>query len=308
MKFDLEIIIGTEDEGMSVRGVLHKRRGISTRLMRGIANGSGDVSVNGVQSRFKDKVKAGDVIGLNFPEESSHFTPQDIQIDVLYEDGDIIAVNKQPGLVVHPTKGHVDGTIANGLMSRMIERGERYKIRFVNRLDMDTSGALLIGKNSHAQSDFARQGDEGKIEKLYLAIVSGCPDEAEGVIDAPIALRAEGSPERCVRDDGAPSVTRYKVVEQFRQQDDIRYSLLELSLETGRTHQIRVHLAHIGCPVLGDALYGSPASGLICRQALHAASLKFKHPVTGEPVEIDAPVPNDMEECLDSLRVGHTVL
>ena len=308
MKHDLEITVDNEDDGMTARGVLHKRRGVSTRLIRGISGGSGGIFVNGVPARFKDKVKTGDVIGLNFPEESSHFTPQDIPVDVLFEDDDIIALNKQPGIVVHPTKGHPDGTIANGLTRRMMDRGERYKIRFVNRLDMYTSGALLIGKNAHAQGHFARQGDEKKIEKLYIAIVSGCPARQSGEINAPIALRSEGSPERCIREDGAPSVTRYRVIESYEMSDNMRYSLLETRLETGRTHQIRVHLASIGCPVLGDTLYGHPAPGLICRQALHAVSLKFEHPVTTEPVSIFAPVPVDMAECLDSLRDRGAVL
>lgn len=355
-KYDLEIIVKEEDDGMTVRGILHKRRGISTRLLRSIANGFGSVYINGIEARFKNRANAGDLIGLFFPEENSDFIPQDIPIEILYEDDDLMAINKQPGLVVHPTKGHSDGTIANGLVFLLNNRGERFKIRFINRLDRDTSGVLLIGKNAHAQSDFARQGDEGKIEKIYTAIVKGTPPIDEDKIDAPIALRQEGSPERCVREDGAPSVTHYKVLECFRKiknrstiknkngstakdrfsDEDTNYSLLELRLETGRTHQIRVHLAYVGCPVLGDSLYsealnsdrsvdsgGGTDSGIsssdesgnsfcpnstcqthefLNRQALHATSLSFAHPITGAPLYIEAPLPEDILTCLKSLR------
>jgi 23S rRNA pseudouridine1911/1915/1917 synthase len=296
MKYDLEVTVDTADDGMTVGGLLRKRRGVSTRMVRKIKHNSGGVFVNGLPAMFKDRVNAGDLIGLSYPEESSDFICQDIPIDIIHEDDDIIVINKQPGLVVHPTKGHVDGTVANGVMTHMLKTGERYKIRFINRLDMDTSGVLLVGKNAHAQSDFTKQADEGRIEKTYRAILSGIPEPESGTINAPIGLREEGSPERCVRADGAPSITHYRVLERCS-----GFAYVELNIETGRTHQIRVHMASIGCPVLGDSLYGGN-NDLIKRQALHACNLSFRHPNTGEQVSYTAPIPNDMQICLAKLR------
>jgi 23S rRNA pseudouridine1911/1915/1917 synthase len=339
MKYDLEYTVKHTDDGMTARGVLRKRLGVSQRLVRKISNApaqeggsfTGGIQINGRPALFVDRVKEGDEIGLIYPDETSCFVPQDIPIDVLYEDDDIIAVNKQPGLVVHPTKGHQDGTIANGLMRRMIYRGERYKIRFANRLDMDTSGVLLIGKNAHAQSEFARQSEAGRIQKIYLAALDGIPAKDHGHIDEPVALEREGSPRRTVREDGAPSRSFYRVLERYGdpgclqncnsekklkkdeknvydplnvgiEEEIVQASLVLVRITTGRTHQIRVHMAHLGCPVLGDALYGRPAPGhVIGRQALHAAFLRFLHPRTRMEIAIEAPLPGDMAGCLQML-------
>ncbi|MDR1292622.1 MAG: RluA family pseudouridine synthase [Clostridiales Family XIII bacterium] len=322
MRYDLEYSVKGTDAGMTARGVARGRLGVSRRLMRRIANGSedggdsafcGGVFINGRPARFVDRVAVGDVVGLLYPDEASGFVPENIPIDVVYEDEDILVVNKQPGLVVHPTKGHADGTIANGLMRRMEERGERYKIRFVNRLDRDTSGALLIGKNSHAQSGLARQSGADGMRKLYVAVLGGVPPEAAGHIDLPIALEAEGSPRRVVREGGAPSHTFYRILESYTFGESGRAALALISITTGRTHQIRVHMAHLGCPVMGDELYGKPApelprgpgggpAPLIGRQALHAALLRFAHPRTRAEITVCAPPPGDMVECVKSLR------
>jgi 23S rRNA pseudouridine1911/1915/1917 synthase len=312
---------------MTVRGVLRRRLAVSQRLVRKISNAApddpwaGSVRLNGEPARFKDRVKKGDRIGLTHPDEASHFIPQDIPIEVIYEDDDIIAVNKQPGLVVHPTKGHVDGTVANGLMRRMEDRGESYKIRFANRLDMDTSGVLLACKNAHAQNAFARQSGAGCVRKLYIAVLDGIPNAPYGTIDAPIAPGSEGSPRRTVRADGAESRTFYRVLETYDYEKNIdgdvvcdgkegiktesrRAALALISITSGRTHQIRVHAAHIGCPVLGDELYGRRADDLIGRQALHAAVLRFRHPATREEITLTAPLPDDMTGCLKRLDSG----
>lgn len=283
---------------MTVKGALRRRRGVSLRLIRRIANGNGAVFVNGEPARFVDRISSGDVIGLMYPQEESDIAPQDIPIVALFEDDDLLAVDKQPGVVVHPTKGHPDGAIANGVANYMRARGERYRIRFINRLDMDTSGVLLIGKNGRAQSDFAAKANTCSVEKKYVSVVNGLVASDEGVISLPIGLESEGVARRIVRDDGRPSVTHYRVKERFAQ----GFTLLELELRTGRTHQIRVHLAHIGHPVLADALYGGESLPLIGRQALHAASLRFPHPTREEEIYIEAPLPEDMKRCLDALR------
>jgi 23S rRNA pseudouridine1911/1915/1917 synthase len=322
MRYDLEYTVKATDVGMTARGIARGRLGVSRRLMRKIASAGvndgdaafrGGVFINGRPARFVDKVSEGDVVGLLYPDESSGFVPQNIPIDVIYEDDDIIVVNKQPGVVVHPTKGHVDGTIANGLMRRMEERGERYKIRFVNRLDMNTSGALLVGKNSHAQSEFARQSGADGMRKLYIAVLDGAPARRCGNINLPIALEAEGLPRRVVRDDGAPSHTFYRVVENYSFGESDRAALALISITTGRTHQIRVHMAHQGCPVMGDTLYGRPAPALPCepggepeplieRQALHAAVLRFSHPRTRAEITVAAPPPPDIIACVRALH------
>jgi 23S rRNA pseudouridine1911/1915/1917 synthase len=366
MKYDLEYTVKAADAGMTARGVASRRLGVSKRLIRKIANaaGSGDgeafaggVFIGGRPAFFTDRVQEGDVVGLAYPEERSDFIPQDIPIDALYEDDDILVLNKQPGVVVHPTKGHADGTIANGLMRRMAFGEERYKIRFANRLDMDTSGALIVVKNARAQSEFARQSEAGGIKKLYLAALDGVPPAERGYVDEPIALEREGAPRRVAREDGAPSHTFYRIIERYSYRpsrspagggergdaacaapgrgaagttgDDgvgsvsgagvgsgeRRAALALISITTGRTHQIRVHMAHIGCPVLGDTLYGTRAPSLpddrgeadaplIGRQALHAAVLRFAHPRTRAELTFRAPLPDDMVHCLRRLRAA----
>ncbi|MDR3306027.1 MAG: RluA family pseudouridine synthase [Clostridiales Family XIII bacterium] len=288
-----------EDEGLTLRAILRRSRGVSARLMRKAVYGTGELCRNGEPARFADKARAGDVIRLDFPAEISAFEPQDIPVDVLYEDDEILLVNKQPGIVVHPTKGHSDGTLANGIMRHMIARGERYKIRFISRLDRDTSGLLLVGKHAHAQTDFARQSAAGEVYKGYTAIAAGALT-GSGRIDLPIALESEGAVRRTVREGGYPSITEYTGERVFEIGGDT-YTLLSLRLLTGRTHQIRVHLAHIGHPVLGDALYGgAPERGaeLIARQALHASVLKFSHPKDGRALTFKAPLPEDMGRLL----------
>jgi len=287
------------DEIITIKTILKAKMGISTRLLRKLKDTDG-VFLNGKPVKLYEKARAGDQVLLAMPEENSGFEPEEIPIDVLYEDRDLLAVNKQPGFVVHPTKGHVSNTMANGIMNYMIHSGENYKIRFINRLDMNTSGILLIGKNSHCQDDFARQAKEERVVKSYIAFVQGKPEEEEGVIDLPIGKPVEEEIRRQVIPEGYPSVTRYKLLRSFAG----NYSMLSVTIETGRTHQIRVHMAHIGHPIIGDSLYGKEEEDLISRQALHAYRLEFDHPITKERLVVTAPLPQDMkalEEKLSSI-------
>jgi 23S rRNA pseudouridine1911/1915/1917 synthase len=312
MNFDLTCKVPRDADGMTVKGVLRREAGVSRRLMRSIVGrvgeNSGGVYVNGEAAAFIDRVRADDEIGLIYPEESTHIEPENISLDILYEDDDLLAINKRAGIVAHPTKGHPFGTIANGVVAHMMERGEEYRPRFINRLDMDTSGVLLLGKNSHAQNSFTAQAARGDTVKKYLVAVRGILKNREGVINFPIGREGEGSPRRVVRDDGAPSVTRYRTL-STDEVDGFTFSVLEVVIDTGRTHQIRVHLAHIGHPVLGDTLYGAEYSDGAKvddgatekrvesdppRQALHAHSLEFTHPRTGERITITAPIPGDI--------------
>jgi 23S rRNA pseudouridine1911/1915/1917 synthase len=300
-KYDLIYRSGEADEGVRVREILKKRLSVSTRLQRRLKYGDElGVRRNGAPARMNERVFAGDVITVLFPAEESGFAPEPIPISVVYEDGDLLVIDKQAGLVVHPTKGHPAHTIANGLARRMADGGERYKIRFVNRLDMDTTGLLVVGKNAYCQEDFARQAAENRVVKRYEAIVTGLVAADAGTIALPIGKAEEDGLRRIVREDGFPSETRYRVTERFARGRGCTRLLVEL--RTGRTHQIRVHLAHIGHAVVGDALYGEAAPYLTERQALHASELAFRHPRTKEELRFTAPLPADMEKLLEKLR------
>ncbi len=288
-----------EDRDATVRQILKRRLKFSGRLLAKLKQGRGRVTRNGVEVRLFADVIPGDLVEVMLPEDRSHFTPQDIPVQVLYEDEDMLIVNKQPGLVVHPTRSHPDDTLANGLMKRMLDSGDSYKIRFVNRIDRDTSGLVVVARNSHCQDAMSEQMKKNQVEKTYLAIVHGIIAEESGTVDLPLGRLAEGDVRRAVRPDGSPSVTHYRVLERFA----AGFTLLELKLETGRTHQIRVHLSHIGHPIAGDSLYGREEPEYIRRQALHAAELRFHHPVSGEWMQIRAPLPEDMQDLLEQLRL-----
>ena len=294
---DFRFVVSSEEEGQEVRILMRKHFDFSSRL-RGRVKREKLLILNGKPARGFEKATTGDVISVDLPAERSHFEPEDIPLDIIYEDDDIMLINKPAGIVVHPTKGHFEGTIANGLSYLMDTRGEHFKVRFVNRLDMDTSGILLVAKNSYAQSDFIKSSDKGLVTKEYRAIVCGNMTEKGGSIDLPIAPPLEGTKTRRISPDGAPSITHYQVLEEFD-----GYTLLGLVLETGRTHQIRVHLSHIGHPVAGDSLYGGESPELIERQALHAYCLAFPHPTKKEALRFEAPLAVDMLDGINRLRL-----
>ena len=286
-----------EDEGLELREIMREHFDFSSRLRNKIKRNK-LVMLNGVQTPGWIKPSAGDVISITLPEERSNFEPQPIPLYPVFEDDDLMVINKQPGLIVHPTKGHPTGTVANALMHYMEQTGRHFKIRFVNRLDMDTSGLLVIAKNQYCQNDYTLQM-KNLVEKRYIAIVKGIVEAEEGTIDLPIGRPDPDNVRRDVMDGGSPSVTHYKVLRRFSRQP---YTLVELLLETGRTHQIRVHMSHIGHPVLGDWLYGGENVNLIERQALHAARLSFTHPITGEKMILEAPLPEDMKKAIQRLE------
>ncbi|MDR1135123.1 MAG: RluA family pseudouridine synthase [Clostridiales Family XIII bacterium] len=302
-KNDLEYRITKEDEGHNIRQILKTRLFISVRLMKKIKYGDGTLTLNGEKVKTNERALAGDILAVRFPGESSCFEPEDIALDIIFEDEDLLIVNKQAGLVVHPTKGHASGTLANGVMKHMLDAEHAYKIRFINRLDMDTTGVLVVGKNAYSQEDFIRQAAAGGVTKRYTAISTGIIGDDAGRIDLPIAKAVEDQVKRAVREDGFPSATRFRVLDRFGGEggEGAGFTLLELELDTGRTHQIRVHLSHIGHPVVGDVLYGEAAPDLIGRQALHARELAFRHPRTKESLRFFADLPDDMTELLFKL-------
>lgn len=296
-------VVSPEDGDMTVKQVLKRKMGFSSRLL-GQLKREGRVTRNGREVRLFADVIEGDVIQADLPEERCSFLPQDIPIETVYEDEDMMVINKQPGVVTHPTKGHPAGTIANGLMKYMERKGISFKIRFVNRLDMNTSGLLMVAKNSHCQDSMMKQMRRNQVEKTYTAIVRGIIEEERGTIDLPIGRPDPDEIRRCVMEDGSPSVTHYEVLERFRvsEAENGGYTLVKLRLETGRTHQIRVHMTHCGHPLIGDTLYGREDPELIGRQALHAGSLSFFQPVSGQPVKCEAGLPEDMRRAVEILR------
>ena len=298
---DIRYTLTKEDENLYIKELLRRRLLFSSRLVRKIKV-EGEVFLNDKPAKLMYKGKEGDVLRAVYPEEESYFEPQNIPVEIPYEDDDLLIVNKPAGLIVHPTKNFQDGTLANAIAWHIRERGDSYKLRFVNRLDMYTSGLVIVAKNAHCQDFLSHEMDADRVIKKYLAVVNGKVSE-DGTVDAPIDKDPDHVARRIVTPDGYPSVTHYKVLENFGD----AYTLLELKLDTGRTHQIRVHMTHIGHPIAGDELYG-PVCGYdelpedMPRQALHAAHLEFTHPVSGKTVAVDAPLPKDMEAFLTRVR------
>lgn len=285
-----------EDENLTLKEVLLDKLNFSVRSLSKMKRYK-TVKVNNEYIRPGDKINKGDLIEVKIEEEMADFKPQDLKLPILYDDFDIIMVNKPPFMVVHPTKSHFENTIANGVTHYVVEKSENVKIRFVNRLDMNTSGLVIVAKNPYAQFVLSSDMKEDKVEKMYIAVVKGVVKEDFGTINEPIYRPTDDSIKRIVHEEGQPSVTHFEVVERLKDA-----TVLKLKLETGRTHQIRVHLNHIGHGIIGDELYGYVDENLINRQALHAFSLKFKQPRTREDLEFKAPLPKDMEELIEKLK------
>ncbi|WP_315169606.1 RluA family pseudouridine synthase [Metaclostridioides mangenotii] len=255
------------------------------------------ILVNGEFEKLNTKLKSGDLIEVKINEDKANFEPQDLKLNILFDDFDIIMVDKPPFMVVHPTKSHVDNTIANGVTHFIDEKDENVKIRFVNRLDMNTSGLVIVAKNAYAHHVLSDDMKYDKVEKKYITIVKGVVKDDKGVIDVPIYRSNDDTIKRLVDDRGQHAVTHYKVLERLKDA-----TVLEVELFTGRTHQIRVHMEYIGHGIIGDELYGYVDESLITRQALHAYSLKFEQPRTREVLEFESNIPKDMKDLIDKLK------
>ena len=288
-------------EGTKLREYLKREMGISTRLIRS-ASIQKRIFINNEVVKMNRVIKNGEIIKIDLEkEESQNIAPEKIDIDIVYEDEDILVVNKKPFMVVHPTKTYQSGTLANGVINYFMESNQNCIVRLVSRLDMNTSGLIIISKNQFSHGMLSKAMSENKVEKRYLAIVHGIFKEKQGTIDKPI-YRPEGienGTRRVVDERGQRSITHYKVVEEFSDS-----SLVECKLETGRTHQIRVHLSYLGHPIYGDVLYGDGDNegDLIERQALHAYGLDFKSPRTEKELSLRADLPDDMKELIDKLK------
>ncbi len=262
-----------------------KERGVSSRLIRKSVK-SEKIYLNGKLIKKNKKLKVNDIISLKFEDEEPNGKVEKKALDILYEDDDLILINKEPFMVTHTAKDDSEGTLLNYLLGYFDENNIKRKVRFVNRLDRDTSGIVVACKNSFTQDKISSDFRD-KVEKKYLAICSGIFKEKEGIIDAPIATSEDNIRREVNYVIGKKSITSYKVLEEYD-----KMSLVMLTLYTGRTHQIRVHLSHLGHPIIGDSLYGE-RSELINRQALHSYSIKFKLPRNDKEIEIFAKVPKD---------------
>lgn len=288
-------------EGTKIREYLKTELGLSTRLIRS-ASLDKRIFVNGEVVKMNRILNPGEIIKIDLAkDESQDIAPEKMEIDIVYEDDDILVVNKKPFMVVHPTKSYQSGTLANGLINYFMESNQNCIVRLVSRLDMNTSGLIIIAKNQFSHGMLSKEMSENRVEKRYLAIVHGVMIEKQGTIDLPI-YRPEGieyGTKRIIDERGQRSITHYKVVEEFNDS-----TLVECRLETGRTHQIRVHLSNIGHPIYGDTLYGygEEEEDLIARQALHAYGLDFKSPRSGEVLSLRAKLPDDMKELINKLK------
>jgi len=271
---------------------------------------SGDALLDGAPARPRDPVKGGETVTLQVVlETQTHAVPQDIPLDILYEDDQVFVIDKPAGLVVHPGAGNPDGTLVNALLYRDPTLSALPRAGVVHRLDKDTSGVMVVARTLEAQTALVEQLSAREVHRQYLAVVVGALVSG-GTANAPIDRHPRDRLKMAVREDGRDAVTHYRLRERFR-----AHTALECRLETGRTHQIRVHMAHLKHPIIGDPLYGGAlklpkgaTEALTAelrgfkRQALHAETLEFIHPISGQPVRATAPVPADLKRLLDALR------
>lgn len=264
----------------------------SAHLLTKLKHIDGSVKINGTSAPLNHVLSPNDILIVNIPEESSDscIPPTNLPIDIIYEDEDILVVNKSASMPIHPSQRHHEDTLANALMHYY--RNENFVFRCLTRLDKDTSGLVLIAKNILASSILSEDMVEGKIIKEYTALCEGELGQASGTISAKIARKEGSTIERIVDESGQEAVTHYELIQNLR-----GHALVKLRLETGRTHQIRVHMKHIGHPLVGDYIY-NPDNQLMNRQALHCSALSFTHPITSEILALEAPTPNDINKII----------
>lgn len=255
------------------------------------------VKINGKVGYRDNRLKAGDVIEIDVMEASGqNITPENIPISVIYEDNYLLAVNKPPYMLVHPTPNHPDNTLLNAAAYYFSKKGEDVGLRLLNRLDMNTSGIVILPKNSWMHSKLGEMMRCREMKKYYIAVVEGIITPRKGIIEQPIGKDTEDSIKRKVVPGGQEAITVYETIEELN-----GYSVVKLNLVTGRTHQIRVHMSHIGHPIVGDTLYGKK-SDFIERQALHASDMEFAHPVEGHMLKLHAELTDDISGLIHKLK------
>lgn len=277
----LEFTVPKEYDGKKVIHLLRGFAGVSARTVGTLKRTPDGITLNGAHIRTIDRIKEGDVVAISLPEDGNLPEPADAEIDVIYEDSDILAVNKSPFMAMHPTHNHQGDTLANAVAGYLKREGKSATFRAVGRLDKGTSGIVICALNRYAAARIPKS-----VEKEYLAVVNGC-FEGNGTIDVPIYRPDPMKTLRACGDEGETAVTHWQSL--FTNGE---YSLMKIRLETGRTHQIRVHFAHLGAPLVGDSMYGEDRFG-IGHQLLHCARSEFAHPVTGGVMILRAKPPED---------------
>lgn len=296
-------IVKQEEQGKRLDVYLTNKNSEITRTTAQRLIEQENVLVNGQKQKVAYKVLEGDIITLEKVEAKQiELKAQDIPIEIVYEDEDIIVVNKPKGMVVHPANGNPDGTLVNAIMAICKDSlsgiGGEIRPGIVHRLDKDTSGLLIVAKNDKAHVNMSEQIKDHEVEKTYIALVRGIVKENEATIDMPIGRSTSDRKKMAVVKNGRNAVTHIKVLKRYN-----KYTLLEINIETGRTHQIRVHLSHIGYPVIGDYTYSNGKNEFgVVGQCLHAKCLKFKHPVTGKEMKLEAPLPEYFDKIIKELE------
>lgn len=281
-------------DGYRIREYLREVRGLSRRILIAVKN-EGTVSVNGASVPVSNYLKEGDTLEITFPKEqvAPFMQKQNIPINIVYEDDALLVIDKPSGIATIPSLNHPTGTVANGILGYYESNKIPYTVHVVTRLDRDTSGLLLVAKHRYSHSLLAKAQKLGKIKRTYKAIVEGNLEKVQGTIDLPIGRKQGSIIEREVNESGKRAITKYKTIKKFSS-----HSFIEVELETGRTHQIRVHFSHIGHPLVGDDLYGGNRMN-IDRQALHCYKLRFEHPFTKETIELESKLPADMKNLIE---------
>ena len=297
-----KIIVEEKDVGKRLDSYIAENYSELSRTMIKKIIETNNILVNEKKQKVSYKVQANDEICINVPKaKETKLEAEDIPIEIIYEDNDIIVVNKPKGLVVHPANGNPDGTLVNAILAicknSLSGIGGEIRPGIVHRLDKDTSGIIIVAKNDIAHINISNQIKERKVKKTYIALVRGNVPEEEATINMPIGRSTRDRKKMAVNKDGKPAITHFKVLKRYG-----KYTLLEVKIETGRTHQIRVHMSHIGHGIIGDELYGYVDENLINRQALHAYSLSFNQPRTKENLEFKAELPNDIKNLIEKLR------
>ncbi len=286
----LQYVVPAEYDGKKLIVVLRGQMRLGARLVASLKRQENGIRLNDEHARTIDPVHTGDVVTVRLTDRAGQAEPIRFALDVLYEDDDLLVVNKPAGLAMHPTHNHQGDTLANAVAAYYADRGETAVFRAVGRLDKDTSGVVICAKHRMAAAALS-----GKLDKTYYAVVTGVLTGG-GVIDRPIVRPDPGKTLRAVGEGGDAAVTRWRAIASGKDR-----TLLEVRPLTGRTHQIRVHFASAGCPLLGDDMYGGSRAE-ISRQALHCGRVTLTHPVTGRPMTFTAPIPADMQSLLGKLK------